>query len=318
MSADQLTVRHYVPEADRGLWDSFVLSARNATFLHLRDYMDYHADRFADASVMVESRGKLLAMMPGCRMPDATFSSHAGLTFGGLLMSRQITQAQVLEAFEAINAMLAGEGFRKVVYKPVPHIFHRSPAEEDLYALFARCGAVLQARGASAAIRSGSGMKCFKNRRQGVARAIKSGVTVAESESYAEFWEVLSGTLAERHGVAPVHSLREIELLHSRFPRNIRLFTASAGGRVVAGSVMYVGDIVAHTQYMATSPEGRECAALDLLIHRLITEEFAHVPYFDFGVSTEQGGMVLNHGLMHQKEGFGARTVAYDTYYYNL
>ena len=36
--------------------------------------------------------------------------------------------------------------------------------------------------------------------------------------------------------------------------------------------------------------------------------------YFDFGISTEQGGRYLNEGLVFQKEGFGARAVVYDTY----
>ena len=39
---------------------------------------------------------------------------------------------------------------------------------------------------------------------------------------------------------------------------------------------------------------------------------------FDFGISTEQGGRYLNEGLIFQKEGFGARTVVYDTYELNI
>ncbi len=33
-----------------GEWNSFVGSARNATFLFNRSYMDYHADRFEDGA----------------------------------------------------------------------------------------------------------------------------------------------------------------------------------------------------------------------------------------------------------------------------
>ncbi|MCI6404225.1 MAG: GNAT family N-acetyltransferase, partial [Prevotella sp.] len=29
-------------------WDEFVARSRNATFLHYRDYMDYHSNRFHD------------------------------------------------------------------------------------------------------------------------------------------------------------------------------------------------------------------------------------------------------------------------------
>ena len=47
-------------------WDRFVGGAKNATFLFLRDYMDYHAARFVDASrdALRPSRGELIALFP--------------------------------------------------------------------------------------------------------------------------------------------------------------------------------------------------------------------------------------------------------------
>jgi hypothetical protein len=36
--------------------------------------------------------------------------------------------------------------------------------------------------------------------------------------------------------------------------------------------------------------------------------------YFDFGISNERGGRILNEGLADYKEGFGARAVAHDFY----
>ena len=71
---------------------------------------------------------------------------------------------------------------------------------------------------------------------------------------------------------------------------------------------------VVHAQYIASSEIGKKTGALDLLIHHLITEVYADRTYFDFGVSTENGGSYLNEGLIFQKEGFGARSVVYDTY----
>ena len=40
--------------------------------------------------------------------------------------------------------------------------------------------------------------------------------------------------------------------------------------------------------------------------------------YFDFGISTEHNGRLLNEGLIYQKEGFGGRGICYDTYEYTL
>ena len=46
-------------------WDDFVGRARNSTLLHLRSYMDYHADRFQDASlVMIDDKDHIVALLP--------------------------------------------------------------------------------------------------------------------------------------------------------------------------------------------------------------------------------------------------------------
>ena len=40
--------------------------------------------------------------------------------------------------------------------------------------------------------------------------------------------------------------------------------------------------------------------------------------YFDFGISSEDNGQILNEGLISQKEGFGGRTVVYQTWRLNV
>lgn len=122
----------------------------------------------------------------------------------------------------------------------------------------------------------------------------------------------------ERHGTVPVHTLAEITLLRNRFPDNIRLFEARLDSACLAGVVMYVTPKVAHAQYISASHDGKACGALDLLFDYLINNEFSSQDYFDFGISTEQGGRLLNHSLIYQKEGFGARAVCYDSYRYSV
>ena len=56
-----IEIRRY-SNTDKPIWDDFVKRSKNATFLHLRDYMDYHADRFDDFSLMAfNHHGKLAA-----------------------------------------------------------------------------------------------------------------------------------------------------------------------------------------------------------------------------------------------------------------
>ena len=104
-------------------------------------------------------------------------------------------------------------------------------------------------------------------------------------------------------------------MLAGRFPHNIRLFTANDDGdTVLAGVVVYETANVAHLQYIAASPAGKKAGALDMLIMHLIENVYKEKQYIDFGISTENGGKVLNEGLISQKEGFGGRAIVYDTY----
>src|SRR6476620_2629490 len=67
---------------DKAEWDSHVARSRAPHFLFYRDYMDYHADRFADASLLLYDRHSLIALLPANRDGNV-IRSHGGLTFGG-------------------------------------------------------------------------------------------------------------------------------------------------------------------------------------------------------------------------------------------
>lgn len=75
---------------------------------------------------------------------------------------------------------------------------------------------------------------------------------------------------------------------------------------------------VAHAQYIATTTLGRELDLLTPLIDYLINEIYTSHPYFDFGISNENGGQYLNRGLLRHKASFGATGVAYNRYFLDL
>ena len=204
-------------------------------------------------------------------------------------------------------------GFKSMIYKAVPDIYHRYPAQDDIYALF-RHGAVIDCVQISAAIDLSAPMGFDSNARRCAVYAAKAGVTVRESDDYSGFWSVLSRLLDERYGTAPVHSVGEIELLRSRFPDNIRFYAAYHGGKMVAGTVLYLTDTVAHAQYIAASPAGKEIKALPLLFQNVIDGCLERYRYFDFGTSNERHGLYLNEGLIRQKSGMGGRGIAYTTF----
>ncbi|ERJ77886.1 GNAT family N-acetyltransferase [Prevotella melaninogenica] len=307
-------VKQYSQEQARE-WNAFVEKSRQATFLFNRSYMDYHADRFHDASLMIYRKRQLYALLPANRLDD-TLYSHQGLTYGGLLTKKQATAAEISEMLIRINAYLYHSGIQRVIYKPTPWIYHCYPAEEDLYALFNVCHAHLIARDISSTIPFDSRMKFTESRRSGIRKATRAGVTVRESKDIAAFWHILNDNLTNKYGAHPVHSLEELELLHGRFPKSIRLFMAyNDKGIAIGGTVVYEMPQVVHTQYISASKEGKESGALDLLFDYIINDIYAkHKGFFDFGKSTEEQGKFLNTSLIFQKEGFGGRGVCYDCY----
>ena len=291
-------------------WNTFVSTSKNGTFMHRMAYMHYHAQRFTDSSLLFYNDDKLVALLPANRVDDVLYS-HQGLTYGGLLLSPDVKSIIIEEVVDALGEYCRNEGITRLYYKPVPHIYHRQSSEEDIYFLFQR-GATLLTRSLSSTICIADRLPYATLRKRMMNKADKTGVILSRSVDYDAFWEMLATRLDERHHVSPVHTLEEITQLAALFPNNIELHIATIDGEVVAGTVLYVTDLVTHAQYIAANDRGRDIGALDLLFDTLITD--CITPYFDFGISTEQSGTILNHGLVAQKEGFGARGTVYDMY----
>lgn len=311
------TIKRYTPD-DAAAWDCFVDDSKNGTFLFRRDYMDYHADRFDDYSLIIRKDKQIYALLPACDDNNGTFWSHRGLTYGGLILSSTATAAATVEMIHEINEWLQKAGFHSVVYKAIPWIYHRLPSEEDIYAIFRECKAELIGRDISSAIVMDSQLKWSTLRRRGVNKALRNNVSINCNNDFEAFWDVLDNNLINKYGVHPVHTINEIKLLASRFPKNIMLYTAQKAGNIIGGTVLYITNQVVHVQYISASSEGKQTGAIDAIFYRIIHNDFAGYRYFDFGKSTEDYGHMLNETLIYQKEGFGGRGVCYDTYRWKL
>ncbi len=314
-----MTIVQYTPQTSDE-WNEFVRESKNGTFLFERGFMDYHADRFVDCSLMIYEDSVLVGLFPANWIEhEQTVVSHQGLTYGGLILSTSATQLQVMQMFQDILFWYMDYLQAKhLVYKPIPYIYSACASEEDLYALF-RSNAHLRTRCVSSVVTMSTPLQMRKLRLRGAKKAIDNDLyidrmTDEDWDTLAEFWELLTRVLEENHAVKPVHTFEEMRLLMSRFPQQIKLFLVKSGKEIVAGCVVFITRRVAHIQYIASGEVGRENGALDLLFRHLINERFKTMAYLDFGISTEHGGNYLNEGLIFQKEGFGARSVCYDSY----
>ncbi|KKB96483.1 hypothetical protein SZ25_00280 [Candidatus Arcanobacter lacustris] len=298
----------------KDLWDDFIVNAKNGIFMFKRDYIDYHADRFLDHSLMIFEEEKLISLIPANTI-DGIFYTHQGLTFGGFVIDNKMKSDQMLEVFSCVKKYLLQNNFNKLVYKALPHIYHKYPSEEDLYALFVN-NALLCRVDITTTIKLGNKIPFSELRKRGAKKAIKNGIKIGINDDYISYMRLLTCILQEKYKKNPVHSCEEILLLASSFPENIKLFTAEKDGKILAGTIVFEYDSIVHCQYIASSNEGKDLGALDAIFSYLINDFYSNKQYFDFGISTENNGLYLNSSLISQKEGFGGRTIAH--YFFEL
>jgi hypothetical protein len=119
--------------------------------------------------------------------------------------------------------------------------------------------------------------------------------------------------LGGKYGTKAVHTHQEVALLQSRFPKNIQTVLVYQNESFLGGAWLFIDNDFVHTQYLHTNELGKELCAVEFLVDTLL-ETHNNKRYFNFGVSTEDGGRTLNKGLALFKEGFGAATFLHDFY----
>lgn len=309
------TVRRFESH-DTARWNSFIKKAKNASFLLEREFMEYHADRFVDESLLIFKEDVLEAVLPANRQ-DTTLYSHQGLTYGGFVFAENSKLGAVIEIVKTVLEFLHLHEIHTLQIKLIPAIYTTCFAEEIEYALFL-LQANLVRRDCLSVLDLTQDFSFSTDRKQGVRRGAKNELFVQESIDFESFWNtILIPNLKEKHGAKPVHSLEEIQRLHQLFPHNIRQFNVYHKEELVAGTTIFVSARVAHSQYISGNNDKNQLGSLDFLHHYLITEVFADKHYFDFGTSHEEHGRKINGGLLYWKESFGAKTTVQDFYEIN-
>ena len=132
------TIKKYESQ-DYQQWNAFLGKAKNATFLFHRDFMEYHSDRFLDASLIVLEDEKWVAVLPANRVEDIIYS-HQGLTYGGLVYDEKINCEKVEEILNNILNHLKLNKISEVRFKLILSFYNNSPCHELEYFIFKQNG----------------------------------------------------------------------------------------------------------------------------------------------------------------------------------
>lgn len=302
-------------------WDSFCSQSPLATFLHTRKYISYHGTRFIDQSLVISADNKLIALFPAAIDPSdsSVIVSHPGITYGGLLHTGKLRGDLMLEVLKLIVALYKNESFSSLIYKAVPAFYHHPVIQDDIYALH-QLNATRFRCDLTSIIDLSHRLTVSKLRKRALSKAKASHQQILQSfDLIDDVWLLLAENLREKHNQTPVHTLEQIKELHSRFPGNIFCVYSKIHDSVVAAVILFKTSTVLHAQYICSNQLGRETSSLDLIFARcfeLCSE--LDLNFFNFGVSTESYGAVLNGNLYRFKNQFGAGSSVHEFYRLNF
>ena len=306
------TVRLYNSE-DFAIWNTFISTAKNATFLFHRDFMEYHQDRFEDFSLLVFEDDKLISVLPANRVGETVFS-HQGLTYGGVVLQPKSKLYDTIFVFMAILKFLYDNKIHKLFLKQIPTIYCDYASDEINYLSHICKGNVIMKHNVSV-ITLNQKRLISESRKRCIKRGKKLELVIKEDNKIDLFWkDLLIPNLRDKYNSKPVHSIDEITALKNKFPNNIRHFNVYSNEELVCGTTLFVTNKVVKPQYISGSDSNNELGSIDFLYDFLINEFAIGKDYFDFGPSHENNGLQIVKNINFWKESFGAHSLIQDFY----
>ena len=305
----------YSPDLDKRL-DHFVEhESVNGTFLQTRRFLNYHpTGRFTDASFALEKSGTIVAYFPGVAK-EQTFISHAGTTFGGPIIAKSFySGSRLLEILKEADQFLADK-FKNIRFKITPTIFAEESPDLLEYTL-EHMGYTRHTEMSSyctlktdADPLENCDKECRRIFKKSEIADIRFG-NLEKAEDFEQFYRFLEISKS-RHNVHPVHTLQELyDLKDNRIPENIRFRGIWDGDTLVAAMMLFLFEKTKtiHAQYIAPNPDYEKFQPTIALYVRVMREAALEgYQKISWGISTENGGEVLNESLLRFKESLGAK-----------
>ncbi len=297
------TVKRYCSD-DFALWNDFISQATNATFLFDRNFMEYHADRFQDFSLLVFEEDILQAVVPAnCK--DNQIFSHQGLTYGDFVFRNEFPIGQIEAVLSETFSFLQSQGFVKCEIKAMLP-FYAPDFHAEIQQVLSDKQAKITAQKMNLAIDFRTEYIISKSKLKHYRRLQSEGLVVKKEGDCTIFWqEVLEPLLLEKYQTKPLHSLAEINSLQSKFPNHIEQYNLYRDGKILAGITLFKTATVIKSQYGATTENGKKFRALDYLFLYLIDSFKADYDYFDMGTVDDNSELGYNEGLLNQKKELG-------------
>lgn len=289
------------------LWNNFVLNAVNATFLFHRDFIEYHGNRFTDASVLIFKSDTLVAICPANKI-KTEWHSHQGLTYGGIVVGNDFNPVDFYVLIKELSCFLKSRDCQSLLIKAIPQFYGNDVLLKLRHQLIKHQAQTYRSD-MVLALDYSQPLNIHKTKLKHYRRNLESGFVISEEEDFSSFWnELLIPRLHNKHQAKPVHTLEEIQYLKSKFKNNIKQFNLFKNNELLAGITIFDTGTVVKSQYGATSEKGEKYRAIEFLfIHLIHHFKDSGRKFFSMGTVTEQNDLGYNPGLLKQKEELGCK-----------
>ncbi|MGB4116682.1 MAG: GNAT family N-acetyltransferase [Polaromonas sp.] len=296
-------------------WDRGIESSVNGTLFHLRQFLGYHGDRFAQTARFYgfEGRGKILARIAFAVVEQEgrrVFVSPYGGSYGGIVFAQHPSLRDAIGITDSLINLFDLLG--------VEEAFLANPIAASYQGSLDTASFALTFRGFSIAIRDVTsvfvrGLSVPSERaRRSAKKAMKLGVKIDWSPPIEDYWKVMMATY-RKHGVTPTHTFENILSLRTLLGERIRFPVAYFEGEPAAAIGCFrVSRILDSAFYICQDPELQHSQALSLLISEQLEKLDEEVKCFSFGTSTYD--MQPRHNIFEFKENFTKIGMFRETY----
>ena len=288
-------------------WDDFVNNySLNGTIYHTRKFLNYHNEKFIDTSILIYNNNNLVCVVPCCLSNGINFS-HKGATYGGPVLTKN--KLYVHEIENIIN-MIFDYYDNKFECRMANDIYFEEPINMLYYMIGKKLNIKLEL---SWYIKSGTNLIENITNKRNKDNLIKMSqnpnykfYSTTDTYDYMMYYDILKKNLVTNHNSNPTHTLEEFIHIKDILGYKQELFIVKniIDNIILAGVyVIKVTDICWYTFYITRNIDIKNSGIMVIYIMNQISEiaKENNIKYVDYGISTENTGMILNIGLSEFK-----------------
>ena len=307
----------------------FIINSNNGTLMSSKKFLNYHKNKFRNHFICFEKNKKIKALIVGSSQVDKEekiFYSHPGASFGGLI-TNELSHNDSVDVFRLFTDWLKNKNFDAFIFKELPSDNLTRYNQSLLYLFYQNNLKLIKSEISTYTDLNSSIEEIYLNFNKLTKRSLnKSSKAFYTKQSknkkdIQSFYSILKNNLNNKHNAEPTHKLNDLIYLIENFDEFKLFLTYENDTNTLASGVLTVelNRFIVLAFYIATN---------DLFINESPVRQTIHesIKYsknngfksFNFGISTENSGKVVNSGLLKFKESFGGINSLRNTYEYKV